>query len=298
MNPEHAAMHTIDSNRRIDDIKKTVNLLLPLHERIHAAMEGIAINPEQLRDLYKDSVDHDHAYVEKRHAAFKETEHKQVIYGLTEGEVRKLAEILEYQIIRGINIGGWIPLCKAHKTCEYDDIANGVDLVLEHRNLQEDQTGYIGMGIDVSFSHNLTKKFQRIKDEIDAYDGKAHRLGRVKYFESKRMGFRGELSGMPRVVAALDTGIIEDLARQKNDRIGEHMARHEMILEMEHQLAVFADYAARTEKHECLEYIMRAQNFIRRVSLHLESNKYVQESGYGKNRKIKEAVEEGLSLFR
>jgi hypothetical protein len=156
----------------------------------------------------------------------------------------------------------------------------------------------MGMGIDVSFSHNLQKKFQRIKDEIDAYDGKDNRLGRVKYFASEKMGFRGELSGLPRVVAALDTEIIEDLARTKNNNIGVHMARHEIILEMEHQLAVFADYARKLKKTECMDHIMRAQNFVRKVSLHLESERTAKDSGYNKNRKINDAVEEGLSLFR
>jgi hypothetical protein len=112
------------------------------------------------------------------------------------------------------------------------------------------------------------------------------------------MGFRGELSGMPRVVAALDTEVIEDLARTKNDRIGAHMARHEIVLEMEQQLAVFADYARRLRKTECMDHIMRAQNFMRKISLHLESERTVKDSGYNKNRKIKDAVEEGLSLFR
>jgi len=294
-NPEQSAINNLDSRKRPDDIKDTADLLLPMHDRVSQLMEQIAIKPEDFRDLYGDGVDKDAQYVDKRKASFKTTENKEITAGLNEGEVRKLAEILEYQIIRGINVGKWLPFCTAVKTSEFDDIAHGVDMVIEFQKLT--QYGHLGMGVDVSFSHNLQSKFQRIKDEIDNFDGKNNRLGVVKYFNSEKTGMRGELSGLPRVVVALDIKIIEDLARVKNDDIPNHIVQHEVVLEIEHQLAVFADYA-QMRNPLCLDQIMRAQNFMRTISLHLESEAQLKNSEYGKNRKIQEAVERGLTLFK
>lgn len=295
LNPEHAAIHNLDRERRGDHIKQTAEKLLPLHEKIAATMGKIAIQPTDFEDLYGESIEKDNAYVIEKKEQFAQTEDRPFVHGLTEGHVRQLAEILEYQVLLGINVGNWIPYCRAIKTSEFDDIKHGVDMMLEFQ--KPELYGHLGMGIDVSFSHNLIKKFQRIKDEIDRYDGKYHRLGTVKYFNSSATGIRGELSSLPRVVLGIDIGVMEDLARTKKDSIGQHIARHEVVHEMEHQLAVFADYA-RKIKSGCLDHIMRAQNFMHAVSLMLESEKTLSESGYVKNRKVEQAMEDGLSLFR
>ncbi len=296
MNPEQSAIRNLDSQTRMDKIRDTTNLLLPLHDKIAPVMKQIAIKPEQLADLYgEDMLRRDAEYVQTRNLQFKSGENQVVADGLTSGEVRKLAEVLEYQIIRGINIGNWIPFCSAIKTSEYDDIANGVDMVMEFQKSQ--QLGHLGLGIDISFSHNLHNKFQRIKNEIDAYDGARNRLGTVKYYQSHQTGIRGELSGLPRSVIALDIGVIEDLARTKGTGMANHMAKHTIITEMEQQLAVFADYAHKHNRR-CYEQIMRAQNFMRVISEHTKSQQTLADSGYEKNRKVQEAIERGLDLFR
>jgi hypothetical protein len=52
MNPEKAAMHTIDSRKRIDNIKDTAEKLLPLHTHLEQVMEMIAIHPENFGACY------------------------------------------------------------------------------------------------------------------------------------------------------------------------------------------------------------------------------------------------------
>lgn len=225
---------------------------------------------------------------------FKEEANHSGPNGLTQGEVRKLAEILEYQIISGINMGKWLPGCTAIKTSEYDDIKNGMDLVLSYG--QGGQSSHMGLGVDISFSHNLDKKFKRIKNEIDNYDGEHNVLGEVKYFSDRKTGNRTGLSGIPRVVAALDIGVMEDLSKIKDGGAG-HIARHTLIREMEAQLAVFADYA-REKNPLCLDTIMRAQNLMHTMSTMLRSEDTLHNSEYSKNNKMQDAVERGLSIFR
>lgn len=295
MNPENAAMRSLDRRKRIDEIEQAARKLLPLHKQIAPLMEKIAIHPSGFENLYdREVMASDAHYVEHMKKIFAAQANEAGPNGLTKGEIRDLAEILEFQIIRGINEANWLPYVTAMKTAEYDDIKNGVDLVLIYEKGL--QMGHMGMGVDISFSHNLRNKFQRIKDEIDAYDGEHDQFGVVKYFHNRQTGYRGELSGLPRVVAALDVGTMEDLAHVKGGGPG-HIAQHTIVSEMEHQLAVFADYA-RKNNPLCLDQIMRAQNFMHTLNDHFQSDEKLMSSEYRKNEKVQDAIEEGLSLFR
>lgn len=295
MNPEQAAIRNIDGQKRIDEIKVTAEKLLPMHTHLKEVMEMMSIHPENFGNCYdRSEINSDQQYVARMNKIFQGQAHERGPNGLTQGEVRKLAELLEYQIISGINIGKWLPGCTAIKTSEYDDIKNGVDLVLSYK--QGNESGHLGLGVDISFSHNLDKKFQRIKDEIDAYDGVDNMLGEVKYFSDRKAHKRTGLNGIPRVIAALDLGVMEDLGRVKNGGPG-HIARHTIVHEMEVQLAVFADYA---RKHNplCMDQIMRAQNLMHNMSIVLESENTLRDSEYRKNDKMQDVIEKGLSIFR
>lgn len=296
MNPERAAINSLDNRKRIDEIKETAQLLLPTYGKIAEIMEKISIHPENFENLYgAETIQADRQYVARMKEKFKQEDDEAGPNGLTKGDIRKIAEILEFQIIRGINQGLWLPGCTATKTTEYDDIRHGVDLVLTYE--KDLRIENMGIGVDVSFSHNLQNKFQRIKDEIDSYDTtKDGQLGVVKYFHQRKTGFRGELSNLPRVVIALDIGVMKDLARAKEGG-KDHMARHSILSEMEMQLAVFADYAQK-QNPACLDHIMRAQNFVRGLINELNTKEILQNSQYEKNIRIQEAVEKGLSLFR
>ncbi len=300
MNPEHSTINTLDRRKRKDNIEDTAELLLPLHTKIAPIMEKLATHPENFTELHdEETIARDLRYVQKRKAGFAETANNKSVGNLTEGEVRNLAEILEYQIIRGINVANWIPLCTAIKTSEYDDIYHGIDMVLtidNPQNSESESATHLGLGVDISFSHNLHSKFKRIKNEIDHYDGEENGLGTVKYFHDRSKGVRRELHDLPRVVAALDVGVMEDLARAKDGGKG-HIARHAIVTEMEHQLAVFADYAQK-KNPLCLEPIMRAQDIVHKISLVTKSEDVLEGSGYAKNAKMQRAVEKGLSLFR
>lgn len=297
MNPERAAMYNLDRRTRSADIEKTAQTLLTSYDRIHEVMEKLAIEPTDFippNGMYDaDQVRRDLNYVEDRKKDFEASSLSR--FGetqLTNEEVRQLAEILEFEIIKGINVGNWLPFCKAIKTSEYDDIANGVDMVVEFA--RGDMNNHLGLAVDVSFSHNLKNKFQRIKNEIDAFDGKTNRLGYVRYFESKATGIKGELHDLPRVVTALDLGVMEDLARQKD--LKGHATQHEVIIEIENQLNTFVNYADGNNPLAA-PALRRAQKFIGIISNQLESQTQLETSEYGKNKKISSAINEGLEIF-
>ena len=292
--PDRNAELRIDNEKRVDSMEKTAEKLLTRYPAIRDYMEKVAIHPETLTDYNPSTVKIDMDDAAKMREKMNESD-LELQYGKLNGkEVKQLSEILEYQIYTGINKYDWIPFCKAIKTSDFDDIINGVDMVVEYNN--EQSFGHLGLGVDVSFSKNLTKKFKRIKDEIDSYDGKDNRLAEVKYFDSKNSGISGRLYGMPRVVAALDLGVMEDLAKMSNMQKN-HAAKHAIIIEIQHQLKTFREYAEKNNK-ACVGQLDRAYKFMTVISQKLESEQKLEMSEYTKNRQIQSAVENGLEIFK
>lgn len=295
-NPESAAAYNLDRRNRADNIEDTARLLLPLHASCARQLEKIAIKPSDFADLYsRKSIMDDHDYVDRRKREFNAGSHEKMgSHGeLTKGEVKQLSEILEYQIIRGINVEGWIPFTTVMKTADADDIGRGVDGVLEFS--KGVVSGQAGLSIDVSFSHDLDSKFRKIKKDIDEFDGDRNRLAVVKYFKSNQSGFRGELSGIPRVVIALDIGVMEDLARSKD--VKGHIAKHIVISEITQQLEVFKKYAEK-ENPGCVLPIERALRFMSVIQTELKSQETLEQSEYLKNRRINEAIGRNLEMFK
>jgi hypothetical protein len=281
-NPERNAMNNLDRRTRGTTIEESVQALLPLHEQARRETNKIAIDHRDFADLYsQQSIDHDSAYIANREKDFEVN------------NVTRLSEIAEYQIIKGLNEGHWIPNCEAIKTSRYDDIHNGVDMVIEF-SPENGTVGQIGLGVDISFSLDLGKKFLRIKQEIDTFDNDKNRLAVVKYYKSKS-GFRGELSGIPRVVAALDVGVLQDISHSR--RSADHIARHILIEEIRHQLDVLTEYAARVNP-ACVPNLERGEKFITTISEQLKSTRTLAQSEYLKNRKIDDAIERNLNMFK
>ncbi len=295
-NPAEAAAYNLDRRNRGDNIEATAKLLLPMHARCAEQLQRIAIKPEEFSDLYApESIQRDNDYVARRKREFEAGRNEKAgSHGeLTMGEVKQLSEILEYQIIKGINVDGWIPFVKAMKTADADDIGRGVDAVMEFS--KDAVSGQAGLSIDVSFSHDLRSKFTRIKNDIDQFDNETNRLAVIKYFKSAQSGFRGELSGIPRVVVALDLGVMEDMARSKNMK--DHLAKHIVISEITHQLTTFRAYAKKANPL-CLPPLDRTLKFMNVIQTHLGTQQTLEESEYIKNRKVNDAIARNLEMFK
>jgi hypothetical protein len=295
MNPENAAIRNLDRRTRTDEIKEVADKLLRNSEQVRQILNELAFDPEDFADLYEEGVSRDIRYVQDMHERFKTSEGYEANNGLTEGDIKRLSERVEYEVIRGINVGQWFEGMGAHKTSEYDDIKNGVDIVLE--NISNNRYSHLGLGIDVTFSQNIEKKFQRIKDEIDAYDGKNNRLARVKYFSSDNTGIRGELNGLARAVVAVDLPMLKDMTQLKDaDSISNHISKHVTILEIKEQLETFIQYA---EQHnpDATKPLQRSYTFICELVEDLGSEQKLEQSEYAKNRKADDAIARGLEIF-
>jgi hypothetical protein len=133
-----------------------------------------------------------------------------------------------------------------------------------------------------------------IKDEIDNYDGKDNKLGKVVYFESDQSNMRGELSGLPHVVVAIDIDVLDDLIHSKDQK--NHIIRHIIITQIIEQLHVFAEYAQQVNP-ACVSNFTRALRLLTVIQEELHSEQTLEESEYLKNRKMNARLSRGLEMF-
>ncbi len=296
MNPEWSAINNLDNRKRPDDIKEVADKLLRSSERVRERLDEISFDPEKFADLYSaENVDRDLRYVADMERTFNASASNEVVPGLTEGDIKRLSERVEYEVIRGINVGQWFDGVEAYKTSNFDDIANGVDVVLEMQG--DGSYGHLGMGVDITFSQNIDKKFLRIRDEIDNYDGDKNRLARVKYFDSPNTGIRGELNNLARAVIAVDLPMLKDMTGIKDaESLHGHISKHVTLLEIQHQLEIFLAYARR-KNPSAAKPLERASAFIDTLVEKLKSEDRIQQSEYTKNRRADDAINRCLELF-
>jgi hypothetical protein len=299
MNPrEDKFLGNLDRRKptRPEEIRAIAERILKNALKVHSALDEIAFNPNTFANLYSaENVAHDLRYVAGRKADFESSSNYELIPGLTAGDIKLLAERVEYEVIRGINMGNWFEGARAYKTSEYDDIANGIDLVLEI--VDNTSYGHLGLGIDVTFSQDIEKKLRRIKDEIDRYDGEENRLGRVKYFESSQVGMRGELCDLARAVVAIDLPMLDDMTRVKNDSFQGHISKHIALLEIQKQQGLFLEYAGR-KNQKAIPALERSSGMVNMLVEREDSQKRVSQSEYIRNRRADDALVKGLEMFK
>lgn len=210
------------------------------------------IDMESFSDLYKD-VDADLAYVEEIE---KMSARNHANLSDVEKIVHEMAKVFEMIVSQQIESSNWLgETAMTIQASKYDDYRNGVDTIVEFD--EEEGATHLALAIDVTTSGELAKKFDRIKDEIDA-----GRLTRVKYFISEGLDVRGEKSNIPRVVIGADREKIIDLidkwVKKDNKALSQHVIQAVVLEEIITQLEVFAKYAEEVKQTNAAEAYKKA----------------------------------------
>ncbi len=165
-------------------------------------------------------------------------------------EAKFAADVFEGVVYDEVNESGWLGEgVVAVRTTPYDDIVNGVDIVIE----MTDPSGgrrHLALAVDVSFGEwAVPNKFRRILEEIDR--GEA---AKIKYYESA--GTKETLRNVPRTVVGVERGVVEELAdlwlekethRVKKEKLRTHPIQHMILKQVVEQLEVYEAYALRGE---------------------------------------------------
>lgn len=228
--------------------------VLGLEEALRKAEEecaNLAIKEDDpdFVDLYgEDEIKHDLTYVAKREKKFAEEEEGSA--GILKN--KRLAKVLESIIFDQGELSNWFgEQALTIKTSRYDDIANGVDMVIEFADPAEhagESFDRLGLAIDISFRNDVSGKFDHIKDEIDSGE-----LTEVKYFKSERSRAQ-HLEHLPRVIIDCAPETIEELVKfwvtKDHRRLAYHPIQVQMLHEISEQLKVLGTYARLVAKRD------------------------------------------------
>lgn len=224
-----------------------------LEQRAQRYLNRHGVRMDDFTDLYGEKNVRTHKDYVDRH--IREFEHS---------DGKRIATIFEAVFLEHGEQSNWFgDKAEVIKTSVYDDIKNGVDTVLEI--VENDNTAaHLALGIDVTFSNQIGGKLERIRSEIEGGT-----LAEIKYFKSDRLGIRGEMKQVPRLVIGVDIKTVDELARlwdeNKKSALATHPIQLQIIEEIIIQLETFADYAERIGRSNLTEIYDRALRIAKNI---------------------------------
>lgn len=233
-----------------------------MHERAVKYLREEAVRPEDFHDYDRTVISEDDAYVRAMKEAFERNETPE------DREAKQIADTLEAIVLefgeQGYWFGGEDEDVTTLKTAEYDDIKNGVDIIVEaYRKDGNGGGSELGLAIDVTYRKDLVAKMERIRDEV-----RSGKLSTVRYFYSPHRDERRQ-SSIPRVVAGISAEHAMELGRlwmaQKNKQLSEHPVQIVFLEEMEAQLSAFLVIAEREGRSHAKRAIADALATVRKT---------------------------------
>lgn len=226
-------------SRSVDNSFENRPLIVKAHRKAEQLFARDAIQPQSFSDLYDpEAIRRDLGRIEDVKSRFD-----------NEVGTKMAADILEAVMYEQTELSNWFgEHASTLKTSEYDDIMNGVDLVIEFNEPRRSAT-HLALGVDATFGVGaVNKKFRRIKGEIEKGE-----LATIKYFQSGNSNFKGRISNVPRVVVGTERDTVLRLASLWTEGEKRQLAEHpiqRLILEQTYsQLVAFSDYATRKKQH-------------------------------------------------
>ncbi|MBX4215869.1 hypothetical protein KW797_02895 [Candidatus Parcubacteria bacterium] len=187
--------------------------------------------------------------------------HRESQFDTTAPHQKKMADVFEAIVLDQGERSNWFGQnAETIKTSRYDDIENGVDLIIEFSNPLSKTLDHLGLAVDVTFSEmKIGDKLQRIKKNIEK--GK---LAEIRYFHSEKEGV-WERREVPRVVVGLQYDQMLELAAlwlqqnnmqmkelrgKANRALGSHPAQRIILEQIALQLEEFKGYSEKVGKSD------------------------------------------------
>lgn len=281
----------IDNANRI---KRTLELV----ERIYREDIEI-IKEEDFEDLYsKKTVENDLNWVRKEEERFEREDTPE------QKEARKVSTIFETLIYDQAEMSEWLGKSAITiKSSRYDDIRNGIDLIVEFPDSEEVSASHLALAIDVTLSSELDKKLNGIRRDIE--HGK---LSTVKYFKSETLDIRGEKKDVPKVVIGVDSRTLDKVidlwikqTGESKDELGRHPIQFILLEEIMMQLEKFKDFAEKNKQNkvsESYEKVLTIMSGIIREKMKLRDEVLRENESIIENDKVFRAIDAYLERLR
>lgn len=244
----------------------------------------------KLSDFF-GSADADRLRKDAEYVKMRETEFFQ-LNSTQEQESLRWSKVLEALIHEQGEQSNWFgPDATTIKTSRYDDIAGGIDEVLQFRK-EEAGLYFLGLAIDATYSHDTIEKLKRIKSEIDAGN-----LADIRYFISEDDELKGELKNIPRVVIGVDKKTVSEVAELwldgKSKELSLHQIQFQILEQILNQCEVFAKYATSIGKDEVAKKYESTGSIIK--SILDEKHRYIKD--LGQRDSVHHSIETDLKAF-
>jgi hypothetical protein len=235
------------------EISNTIDMPVNLSEAYEKAKkiqreERIHEDNKEFRDYYgNEIVDKDLKIVEDRENNFKK------VSVPDEKKAKELATVAEVIVYQQSELANWFgEKVRTIKASNFDDWINGADFILEFEGDEnsKESSGFHYLVVDVTFSQDIGKKLRGIKTGLHN-----HEMSQIKYFHTayedcKLNNNVKRLESVPRVVVALNLGVINELVnlwlnqpKGFDERLANHKAQLIILTEILDQLEAFGDYA-------------------------------------------------------
>jgi len=245
-----------------NDIRAEIerNTINRAYEKAVSVAEKTTIRPEDISPPYSpEEIAEDKRYVEKRERDFEKNPE-------SEKENLKYATVLEGIVLDQITTNGWLGKnAQARKTSRYDDIKNGIDIVVEFQK-EDIFSHHVGLAVDATFGNPtfVQKKIQDVLDNI-----KKGKLAELKYFETKN--YKGVLKNIPRVIIGVDRRHVLELATlwsniEEREKLEKHPAQRIFLREAIRQLDFFAEFASKEGQKELVPIFEQNAKILRDIS--------------------------------
>lgn len=222
-----------------ENINRPLSLMDKNAEKVIKEKREDRILEDSFHDIYEDSeIEEDKNYVLRMKREFKRDENKE------SEKSKEIANAIEIIINDQIELSDWLGgETYTYQTSEYDDIKNGIDAVLEFISEDEESDqNFLGIAFDITYKNDVSKKFFRIKKEIEE-----NKKNNIKYFQSENTEYKGSIENIARLVIGLDIKsgeeLIELYCKKENKKLENHFFQFQLIDELLYQLDVFMRYS-------------------------------------------------------
>jgi hypothetical protein len=289
MNPERAAMNSIDRSR-----ERRIELSPIMNRAYERAQAEVLQNPDyviQEKDfegVYHAAVQSDIAYADRFEKKFSEdrTEHYYTS--------KKISDTFEAIVLMQSEMNEWLGSnATTLRTARYDDIVNKVDMLAEWKSPTE-ASQFLALAVDISFGmKQIEKKLITIRHEIEKGE-----LGTIRYFRDEAGNIMGTRRNVARTVVGISPMVIEELAGlwmgNKNKELGAHPMQRVMVDEMGFQLSMMMQYANKLGKFDVAQAYQQALNAMQTVR---SEKKVIDIGDLAKDPVRMEIVEQTRSIF-
>ena len=158
-------------------------------------------------------------------------------------KLKKVADVFEAVVLEQGELSQWFG---EHGftigASEYDDWVNGIDLLVEFRKPNSPEAPLLALGIDVTFSVDVTDKFDRLRKQIE--DGS---LAKMKYSASGHSEEKGSRDNLPEVIVGVSVKTVNELQELWLDEnqiaLEQHRVQIMILMEIKEQLLTFIEYS-------------------------------------------------------